>query len=736
MPILTYAPANPALQYVHTGVPQAPNAQDGGQYPHWMHVAQTVPSGFSYPPQMLFAPNMPTHIAPETSRPASQVAPPAANPARTAYYMLLDDKMRAIEGFSDFGTNVRDLCFVSNVVLPQKLKVPDLLKYKGLSWPHSHITMYCRKMASYIDNDDLLIHCFQYSLSGASLDWYMGLERTKIWSWRDLSEAFLKQYKYNLDMAPTRLQLQNQAQRSNETFKEYAQCWREIASRVRPALSDNKLVDIFMGTLQGLYCEKMIGSSSANFADMLTIGERVENGLKSGKITDTTAPQTMNKRPYGGFAKKKEGEASVMMAGAHPQYQFPMTLMSYYLYPYVAATQYQQPPCQYQPQKGNQQSTPAQRSQNQQYNRDNKGQSRAQNNRSNFGNRPQIDKIPVPYVEQVPYLIHVGAIIPRELPAASPPFHRNHNPNTSRASHVGYIGHSTEDCWDLKKRIHELIDQEILTFSEEKPNVKTNPLPNHGGATVNVVVKEETNKSILRAEDVKTLMSVVLQRFEQFGFLSEEVEVIEPITIVYRKKKVEAPPKRIQPIHFCVPSLFPYQNTKAVPWNYETTTYLGGKEIRIPDTEIVNIAGAGDMTRSSRVFSPKYTPRVSLAPTVIPHKEKAIPTLTPQAGATVPTTPNMTTTPLPTKVIDNKAADSKVSKGKGPMVENEQVEDHKKSITFKESQEFLKLIKKSDFKIVDQLNQTPSKISILSLLLSSEVHRKALLKVLNAAHVM
>lgn len=109
----------------------------------------------------------------------------------------------------------------------------------------------------------------------------MGLECTKIWSWRDLSEAFLKQYKYNLDMAPTRLQLHNQAHRSNETFKEYAQCWREMVSRVRPTLSDNELVDIFMGTLQWLYYEKMIGSSSTNFVDMVIIGEHVENGLKS-----------------------------------------------------------------------------------------------------------------------------------------------------------------------------------------------------------------------------------------------------------------------------------------------------------------------------------------------------------------------------------------------------------------------------------------------------------------------
>lgn len=82
--------------------------------------------------------------------------------------------------------------------------------------------MYCRKMASYIDNDDLIIHYFQDSLSGASLDWYMGLECTKIRSWRDLFEMFLKQYKYHLNITPTRLQLHNQAYKSNETFKEYA----------------------------------------------------------------------------------------------------------------------------------------------------------------------------------------------------------------------------------------------------------------------------------------------------------------------------------------------------------------------------------------------------------------------------------------------------------------------------------------------------------------------------------
>lgn len=154
---------------------------------------------------------------------------------------------------------------------------------------------------------------------------------------------------YKLDMTLTRLQLQNQAHRSNETFKEYAQHWREMASRVRLALSDNKVVDIFMGKLQGLYYEKMIGSSSTNFADMVTISERVENGMKSGKITYTTTLQATDKKSHGGFTKKKDGETSVVTVSVHPQYQFLMAPMSYYPYPYVVAAQYQQPLCQCQP---------------------------------------------------------------------------------------------------------------------------------------------------------------------------------------------------------------------------------------------------------------------------------------------------------------------------------------------------------------------------------------------------
>ena len=51
----------------------------------------------------------------------------------------------------------------------------------------------------------------------------------------------------------------------------------------------------------------------------------------------------------------------------------------------------------------------------------------------------------------------------------------------------------------------------------------------------------------------------------------------------------------------------------------------------------------------------------------------------------------------------------------------------------KDVDDFFKIIKLSDYKIVDQLFQTPSKISILALLMNSSAHRESLMRVLDQA---
>nr|XP_009773763.1 PREDICTED: uncharacterized protein LOC104223927 [Nicotiana sylvestris] len=59
----------------------------------------------------------------------------------------------------------------------------------------------------------------------------------------------------------------------------------------------------------------------------------------------------------------------------------------------------------------------------------------------------------------------------------------------------------------------------------------------------------------------------------------------------------------------------------------------------------------------------------------------------------------------------------------------------KKPVTEEEAEEFLKKMKVQDYPIVEQLRKTPANISLLSLLIHSDEHRRAIMKILNEAHV-
>src|SRR3954467_2995643 len=147
----------------------------------------------------------------------------------------------------------------------------------------------------------------------------MQLEKSLIRSWTDLANTFLKQYKYNLDMAPDRMQLQNLSQKKEESFKEYAQRWREMASRVQPPLLEKELVDMFMATLQGPYYDKMVGSVSSGFSDLVVIGERIENGIKNGKIQGESSGSYQSKKSYDG--KKEPDTVGAILVNQAPALQ-------------------------------------------------------------------------------------------------------------------------------------------------------------------------------------------------------------------------------------------------------------------------------------------------------------------------------------------------------------------------------------------------------------------------------
>ncbi|XP_017406816.1 uncharacterized protein LOC108319988 [Vigna angularis] len=271
---------------------------------------------------------------------------------------VLEGRLRAIEGFESYGfSDVARLSLALGVTIPHKFKVPEFEKYKGNTCPKNHLTMSCRKMAAYAYDDKLLIHFFQDSLAEAALSWYTHMESSHIYSWTDLADAFVRQYKYNMHVALDMLQLHHMAKKDDESFKEYVQRWRELAAQVEPPLYDKEMVAMFVSTLQPPFYEHMIGNMTSNFADIIIIGERIEIGLKNGKITSqATTPKKSIFNPE----KEKEGgvhaTSTIPIWEGHVPTHIYQPSLSYP--PYVNNTvsgpqTISQPPGYYQPQQAN-----------------------------------------------------------------------------------------------------------------------------------------------------------------------------------------------------------------------------------------------------------------------------------------------------------------------------------------------------------------------------------------------
>ena len=88
--------------------------------------------------------------------------------------------------------------------------------------------------------------------------------------------AFVRQYRYNSDMAPDRMQLQSICKRGHESFKEYAQRWRDLAAQVAPPMTEKEMITIIVDTLPVFYCEKWWGTC----LQALRIWSSLMKGLK------------------------------------------------------------------------------------------------------------------------------------------------------------------------------------------------------------------------------------------------------------------------------------------------------------------------------------------------------------------------------------------------------------------------------------------------------------------------
>uniref|UniRef100_A0A2N9I202 RNase H type-1 domain-containing protein n=1 Tax=Fagus sylvatica TaxID=28930 RepID=A0A2N9I202_FAGSY len=198
----------------------------------------------------------------------------------------LEEKIRLIQGLNSFGnTDFSSMSWFPNMTVPPKFKAPEFEKYNGRGDPMIHLQMYCRKMAPYADNEPLLIQTFQDTLTGNAAEWYSQLK--KISHWKELADTFLAQYGFNSQIAPDRFDLQRMEKKSNETFREYAQRWREKAARARPPLDEREMIKIFRR-----YTEEPL--------------LRPDDGITNAVLSEQAAKKAPTKRKEGRCANDRE----------------------------------------------------------------------------------------------------------------------------------------------------------------------------------------------------------------------------------------------------------------------------------------------------------------------------------------------------------------------------------------------------------------------------------------------
>ena len=158
--------------------------------------------------------------------------------------------------------------------MPLKFKAPKFVKCDGTRDPCTHLRMFCRKMAPYGDNHPLPCQIFPDSLTGPAAIWYMRLEKTS--SWREMANAFLEYYQFNTEIVLDHIVLQSTEKKGGESFHEYAQRWRELATQVLPPMMENEMIKWFIDNLKPPYYVKMISPQVTHFTSLIPIGECID----------------------------------------------------------------------------------------------------------------------------------------------------------------------------------------------------------------------------------------------------------------------------------------------------------------------------------------------------------------------------------------------------------------------------------------------------------------------------
>ncbi|XP_040964504.1 uncharacterized protein [Gossypium hirsutum] len=286
--------------------------------------------------------------------------------------------------------------------------------------------------------------------------------------------------------------------------------------------------------------------------------------------------------------------------------------------------------------------------------------------------RPQFTLISMSYRELYRNLFDAHMVSPFYLKPLQPPYLKWYDANAQCDYHTGITGHSIENCTAFKKLVERLIGMGVVKF-DDSTKVE-NPLSNHTDGGVNMIGEKKRIKADIA--DVKTPLRWVWKEMVKRGLIASE-ESCEK-----RRNYCEFHCEMGHEIQECT-------EFRAVKESYVCTSELA---LGVPKANhpVVIISRPKNSEAGARV-APKVKARVK-------------------------------------PIREETSIGKKKNVVEPELVVNERIKEE-------EAREFLKFIKHSEYSVVEQLHKQPARISVLALLMNSEGHRNALLKVLNETYV-
>ncbi|XP_004241095.1 uncharacterized protein [Solanum lycopersicum] len=193
------------------------------------------------------------------------------------------------------GLRYEDLCMHLDVEWPKGYKLPKFKMFNDIGDPKAHLRMYCDKLVGVGRDERILMKLFMRSLTGEALAWYIEQDSWKWVEWVDMATDFMNRFGFNIENAPYWFYIQNLKNKPSESFREYAIRWRFEVARARPPMEESQMKDYFICAQEPQYYDRMMLVAEKSFAEIIKLGERIEEGIKNGTIINLEALQATNK---------------------------------------------------------------------------------------------------------------------------------------------------------------------------------------------------------------------------------------------------------------------------------------------------------------------------------------------------------------------------------------------------------------------------------------------------------